>query len=638
MRARTGPPLSPALAGLRLRALAGSVRRGAVVLLLLPLLALSALAQPSSAPTGAAAEAPGGWPALDRAPAIAMRGTPALAPDFASLPYADPSAPRGGRLDLSLLGTFDSLNPFIVKGSAPAFIRGYVVESLMARSLDEPFTLYPLIARTVSTDGARSFVEFVLDPAARFSNGAPVTSADVLFSFELMREMGRPNHRLYYGKVSRAEAPAAHTVRFTFAEPDPELPLIMGLMPVFCRTAVDREHFAETSLTAPVGSGPYRIGAVEAGAAVTLERDGTYWGRNLPFNRGLYNFDTVRFTYFRDANTEFEAFKKGLVDARFESDPGRWETGYDFPAARAGDVVRETIPTGTPKPYSAFVFNTRRPIFADRRVREALIELFDFEWLDRTFYHGLYRRTSSFFEGSVLASTGLEAGTRERALLAPFAGVVVNDVLAGTYRPPESDGSGRDRGRLRSALGLLEAAGWSLKQGALVNRATGRPFAFEIMVVTREQERLALAYASQLKRAGITAQVRFVDAVQFDARRGAYEFDMMPYAWSQSLSPGNEQAFYFGSAAADTPGTRNYMGAKSPAVDAAIAALLEARGEADYVAAARTLDRVLISGAYALPLFHTPGQWLARWTRIERPRRPSLYGTLPETWWRVPGR
>lgn len=613
-------------------------RRAIAAAVLLAALALPVAAQTPVplAPTPHASAA-GGWLPLDRAPAIAMRGTPALAPDFSALPYANPAAPRGGRLDLSLLGTFDSLNPFIVKGSAPGFVRGYVVESLMARSLDEPFTLYPLIARAVSTDAARSFVEFALDPAARFSNGAPVTSADVLFSFELMREMGRPNHRLYYGKVSRAEAPDAHTVRFTFAEPDPELPLIMGLMPVFCHTAVDRERFAETTLTAPVGSGPYRIGAVEAGAAVTLERDPAYWGQAVSFNRGLYNFDTIRFTYFRDANTEFEAFKKGLVDARFETDPGRWETGYDFPAARAGAVVRETIPTGTPKPYSAFVFNTRRALFADRRVREALIALFDFEWLDRTFYHGLYRRTGSFFEGSVLASTGLAADARERALLAPFAGAVVEDVLDGTYRPPDSDGSGRDRRQLRTALDLLEAAGWGLRQGALVNRTTGRPFAFEIMVATREQERLALAYASQLKRAGISAQVRFVDAVQFDARRGAYEFDMMPFAWSQSLSPGNEQAFYFGSAAADTPGTRNYMGAKSPAVDAAIAALLAARGEADYVAAARALDRALISGAYAVPLFHTPGQWLARWTRIERPRRASLYGTLPETWWRVPG-
>ncbi|MEP9353057.1 extracellular solute-binding protein [Xanthobacter sp. KR7-65] len=567
-----------------------------------------------------------------------MRGAPDLAPDFTALPYANPDAPQGGRLTLSLLGTFDSLNPFIVKGSAPLFLRGSVTESLMARSLDEPFTLYPLIARTVSTDAARSYVEFELDPAARFSDGSPLTSADVIFSFALMRDAGRPNHRLYYGKVARAEAPDAHRVRFTFTEPDPELPLIMGLLPVFSQTATERERFEETSLTPLLGSGPYRVAQVNAGATVTLTRNPDYWGRNLAFNRGLYNFERLDYIYFRDANSEFEAFRKGLVDARFEGDPGRWETGYDFPAVRSGEVVKEMIPTGTPKPYSAFVFNTRRPLFADIRVRQALIELFDFEWLDRNFYHGLYRRTASFFEGSELASTGRSADARERALLAPFPGSVVPDVLAGTYRPPVSDGSGRDRTRLKGALGLLEAAGFVLRKGALVEAASGRPFAFELMVVTRDQERLALAWQAQLKRAGISLAVRIVDAVQFDARRGAFDFDMIPYAWGQSLSPGNEQAFYFGSAAADTPGTRNYMGVKSPAVDAAIAALLAAREEEDYIAAVRALDRVLISGAYAVPLFHTPGQWLARWTRIERPKRAALYGTLPDTWWHADGR
>ncbi|ABS69091.1 extracellular solute-binding protein family 5 [Xanthobacter versatilis] len=596
------------------------------------LLALLLLGTPAQVCEPASAQA------LDRAPAIAMRGTPDLPATFAALPYADPNAPKGGHLDLSLLGTFDSLNPFIVKGSAPLIMRNYVIESLMARSLDEPFTLYALLAQSVTSDAERSFVAFALNPAAHFSDGSPVTADDVLFSFTLMRDMGRPNHRLYYGKIARAEAPDTHTVRFTFTEPDPELPLIMGLMPVFKKASIDRDRFEETTLTPLTGSGPYRVGAVDAGASVTLERNPDYWGRTVPFNRGLYNFDRIRFFYFRDANTEFEAFKKGLIDARFETDPGRWETGYDFPAARSGDVVKELIPTGTPKPYSAFVFNTRRPLFADRRVRQALIELFDFEWLDKNFYHGLYRRTASYFEGSVLSSSGVPADARERALLDPYPDAVVPEVLAGTFRPPVSDGSGRDRERLKSALQLLDKAGWMLRQGALVNRETGRPFAFEIMVATREQERLALAYQSQLKRAGIAAQVRYVDAVQFDARRGAYEFDMMPFAWSQSLSPGNEQAFYFGSAAADTPGSRNYMGAKSPAIDAAIAALLAARDEDEYVSAARALDRVLVSGAYGVPLFHTPGQWLARWTRIERPQRASLYGTLPETWWRVPGK
>lgn len=576
--------------------------------------------------------------ALDKASAIAMRGKPALPPGFTALAYANPNAPKGGRLTLSLLGTFDSLNPFIVKGTSPAVLRGTVTESLMARSLDEPFTLYPLIARTVSTDEKRSFVEFGLDPAARFSDGSALTSADVLFSFALMRDMGRPNHRLYYGKITKAEAPDAHTVRFTFAEPDPELPLIMGLMPVFSEQATDRSRFEETTLTPLLGSGPYRVTNVNAGAALTLERNPDYWGRNVAFNRGLYNFDRLDTVYFRDANSEFEAFRKGLIDARFESDPGRWETAYDFPAVRSGEVVKETIPTGIPKPYSAFVFNTRRPLLADIRVRRALIELFDFEWLDRSFYHGLYRRTGSFFEGSALSSLGRPADARERALLAPFPGSVVPDVLAGTYRPPVSDGSGRDRTRLKVALDLLEQAGFVLRKGALVDAGNGRPFALELMVVTRDQERLALAWQAQLKRAGITLNVRNVDAVQFDTRRQAYDFDMMPYAWSQSLSPGNEQAFYFGAAAADTPGSRNYMGAKAPAIDATIVALIAARDEEAYVAAARALDRVLISGAYAVPLFHTPGQWLAHWTRIARPERASLYGTLPETWWRVPGK
>lgn len=568
-------------------------------------------------------------------PAIAMRGAPMLAAPFGPLPYANPDAPKGGRLTLSQTGTFDSLNPFIVKGTSPGLMRGYVVESLMARSLDEPFTLYPLLAEAVATDAARTEVTFALDPRARFSDGRPVTADDVIFSFELMRDVGRPNHRLYYGKVARAEALDERTVRFTFAEPDRELPLIMGLMPVFSRAATDRARFDETSLAPLVGSGPYKVGAVSPGATLTLERNPDYWGRDLPFNRGLYNFDEIRLDYFRDANAEFEAFRKGLVDARFEGDPGRWQTGYDFPAARRGEVVRDTIRTGTPRPYYALIFNTRRPLFEDIRVRQALIELFDFEWLARNFYHDLYARTGSVFQGSALSAQGVAADAREQALLAPFPGAVTPAAMDGSFRPPASDGSGRDRERLRAALDLLAAAGWHLSDGSLRN-GEGQPFRFEIMVATREQERLALAYAAQLRRAGINAGVRLVDAVQFDARRNAYDFDMVPYALGQSLSPGNEQAFYFGSAAADTPGTRNYMGARSPALDAAIAALIAADDAAGHQAAARAIDRLVMSGAYGVPLFHTPGQWLARWTRIGRPERPSLYGSPPETWWRVP--
>lgn len=567
--------------------------------------------------------------------AIAMHGDAALPDTFDHLAYANPDAPKGGRLTLSASGTFDSLNPFIVKGSATPFVRGNVVESLMVRSYDEPFTLYGLIARTVETDEDRSYVQFALDPRARFSDGAPVTVEDVLFSWRLLRDKGRPNYRLYYAKVTHAEAVGPRTVRFTFEGPDRELPLIMGLMPILPRHATDEGNFDSTSLAPLLGSGPYVVSGVQPGASVTLTRNPDYWGKDLPVTRGLHNFAELRFDYFRDGNTEFEAFKRGLIDARFEIDPTRWQTGYDFAAVRRGDVIKEVIPTRLPKPHYALVFNTRRPIFADLNVRRAIIELFDFPWIDRNLYYGLYARTAGFFDGSDLSALGRPASSMERALLLPYPGAVRRDVMAGTYKPPQADGSGRDRARLRAALDLLDDTGWRLKNGRLVN-ADDVPFSFEIMVATREQERLCLAFASQLARAGIEARIRMVDPVQFDARRNSYDFDMVPFTWAQSLSPGNEQAFYFGSDAAATSGTRNYMGMRSPAADALIARLAAAVSRDDLETASRALDRVLMSGAYAVPLFHAPGQWLARWKQIQHPPTPSLYGTLPETWWRTP--
>ncbi|MEW6255732.1 MAG: extracellular solute-binding protein [Pseudomonadota bacterium] len=538
-------------------------------------------------------------------------------------------------MTLSLAGTFDSLNPFIVRGSSTPFLRGTVFESLMTRSYDEPFTLYGLLASDISTDEARSHVVFTLNPAARFSDGTAVTVKDVLFSWSLLKEKGRPNYRLYYGKVTRAEAVDARRVRFDFAEPDRELPLIMGLMPVLPRHATDAQTFDETSLKAPIGSGPYVVAQVQAGTSVTLARNPGYWAAGLPVTRGIYNFDELQFDYFRDGNTEFEAFKRGLVDARFETDPSRWETGYDFAAVRDGAVIKETIPTALPRPHYALVFNTRRALFSDVRVRRALIELFDFPWINRNLFHGLYARTTGFFDGSDLSSLGRPANAQERVLLDRSTLPVPPEVMEGTFSSPEADGSGRDRGQLRRALALLSEAGWHLDRGRLVN-AQGTAFQFDIMVTTREQERLCLAFASQLARAGIQANIRMVDGVQFDARRASYDFDMVPFTWVQSLSPGNEQAFYFGSEAALSPGTRNYMGMRDAAADAAIQALAGADTRTDLQTAARAIDRILISGAYGVPLFHAPGQWLARWQHIQRPAALSLYGTLPETWWRSP--
>ena len=566
-----------------------------------------------------------------------MHGEPTWPAGFTRLPYANPNAPKGGRLVQGVLGTFDSLNPLIVKGIAPPAIRNYVVESLMARGYDEPFTLYGLIARGVETDAERSYVTFHLDPAAKFSDGAPVTAEDVIFSWQLLRDKGRPNHRTYYAKVAKAEAIGEQAVRFDLSgSDDREIALILGLMPVLAKHAVNPETFEETSFQAPLGTGPYLVAEVDPGKSVTLKRNPHYWGRDLSINRGLWNFDEIRLDYYREANSHLEAFKRGLYDFRNELDPGRWQTAYDFPALREGRVLKEALPTGVPKASSYYVFNTRRAVFSDVRVREAILLLFDFEWINHGYFFDLYRRSASYFDDSELSSHGRPADQREKALLAPFANAVRADVLDGAWSPPVSDGSGRDRATLKRALALLAASGYELRGTELVERKSGRPLTFEILVKARDEERLALLFSQSLKRAGIAARVRMVDAVQYEGRRLTYDFDMIEYRWDQSLSPGNEQAFYWGSAAADQPGTRNYMGVKSAAVDAMIAALLKAEGRADFVASVRALDRVLISGFYVIPLFYPPAQWIARWTTVGRPATTSLYGYLPETWWREP--
>jgi peptide/nickel transport system substrate-binding protein len=568
---------------------------------------------------------------------IAMHGEPALPPGFDRLPYANPAAPKGGRLTQGVLGTFDSINPFIVKGLALSQIRGYVVESLLARGYDEPFTLYGLLARTVETDADRTYVTFALDPAAKFSDGRPVTAEDVIFSWQLLRDKGRPNFRTYYVKVARAEALSERVVRFDLTGAnDRELPLILGLMPVLAKHAVNPDTFEDTTFEPIVGSGPYVVGKVEPGRTIALKRDPNYWGRGLAINRGVWNFDEVRFDFYRDANSNLEAFMKGLYDVRVEMDPSRWETAYDVPAVRDGRIVREAFPNGLPKQFSGLVFNTRRPIFSDIRIREALALLLDFEWINHNFFFNRYKRSASYFEDSELSARGRPASERERALLKPFAGSVRADIMDGTWQPPVSDGSGRDRDTLKRALALLAAAGYVLDGTVLRSRATQRPFSFEVLVTSKDQERLALAFSRDLKRAGITARTRVVDAVQYDRRRTTYDYDMIEYRWDQSLSPGNEQAFYWGSAAADADGTRNYMGVKSAAVDALIAAMLEARERDEFISATRALDRVLMSGFYVVPLYHLPTQWVARWTTIAHPAESSLFGYLPETWWHEP--
>ena len=572
-----------------------------------------------------------------QAPGIAMHGLPALAGAFSHFPYANPAAPKGGRLVLGAQGTFDSVNPFPVKGLTAAHgITTFLIEPLMRRSLDEPFTLYPLIARAADVPADRSAVTFRLDPRARFSDGRPVTSDDVRFTFELLREKGRPNYRNAYGKVAQVETPDPHTIRFDLAGAnDRELPLILGLMPVLAKHAVDPAAFDATSFTPLLGSGPYVVGEVRPGESITYRRDANYWGADLSANRGTFNFDEVRYDYYRDANSLFEAFKAGLVDVRFESDPTRWLNGYDIPAVRDGRIVREALPNRLPKGMSGFVFNTRRPPFDDVRVREALGFMFDFEWANKNLFGGVYRRTGSYFDGSPeLSARGRPADVAERALLAPYFGAVRPDILEGRWQPPTSDGSGRDRETARLALALLVQAGFERRGNTLRDGKSGEPLAFEIMAVSRDQERIALTFAKSLARIGVDVRIRLVDSVQFERRRQRYDFDMMIASWPVSPSPGNEQIFRWGSASADREASFNFAGAKSAAIDAMIEAMLGATEPDSFMAAVRALDRVLLSGFYVVPLYHLPDQWVAHDARLKRPAAIPLLGAAVELWWR----
>ncbi|MEP2116627.1 MAG: extracellular solute-binding protein [Bauldia litoralis] len=575
---------------------------------------------------------------------IAMIGEPALPADFTHLPYANPDAPKGGQITYGVVGTYDSLNSFIVQGGTtssrglrdPVF-GNLVFESLLSRSSDEAFTLYGMLAESVETPDDRSWVEFTLNPDARFSDGEPVTVDDVIFSMEILRDKGRPNYRYYYGKIDDYERVGERGIRFNIATAkDRELPLILGLMPILPKHAIDPETFDKSTLTPPIGSGPYVITDVGAPNYIVFKRNPDYWARDLPIQKGLYNYDEIRIDYYRDANAMFEAFKKGLYEVNPEGDPAQWNKGYDFPALNQGRVVKETFNTGTPKGMSGFVFNTRRPIFKDIAVRRALAKLFDFGWVNTNLYYDAFDRAAGYFNDSELSSIGIPASDREKELLAPYPDAVVAEVMDGTYRPASSDSSGADRTVLREALSELQGAGYELKDGALVNTASGKPLAFEILVTTKEDERLALAYQRTLARIGIQASIRNVDASQYQLRRQTFDFDMIRNSWGASLSPGNEQSFRWSQEAADQDGSFNYPGASQPAIDAMIEAMLAARTRDEFVAAVRALDRVLVSGFYVVPLFYLPDQWMARWTTVEHPEQTSINGAKLETWWRVP--
>ena len=573
---------------------------------------------------------------------IAMIGEPALPPDFTHFPYANPDAPKGGELVYGEAGGFDNLNPHITKGRYAWGMRVHVFESLLARSWDEPFTLYGLIAETVETPEDRAWVEFHLRPEARFSDGDPVTVDDVIFSVEILRDRGRGNMRRYYGEVSSMDRVGERGVRFNFKDPEPgaernrELPLLLGLMPIHKKAYWEGKAFDETTLEPPVGSGPYVVESLEPNRNIQFRRNPDYWARDLPARRGLHNYDVIRYEYFGDKSAQFEAFKTGEIRVFWEGDPAHWEEAYDFPAARDGHVKRGDIKHGRPSGMRGFVFNTRHSLFQDLRVRRALEAAFDFEWINETLHRGAYERTTSYFSNSDLAHSGPAEGL-ERELLLPYADQLPPGTLEDGWRPTTGDGSGRDRQRLRRARGLLEEAGWTVQDGVLRD-AGGNGFEFEILVRSASDEKISELFVQSLEPLGIRASVRLVDSAQYQARRTEYDYDMIINRWGLSLSPGSEQAFYWGSDGVNTPGTRNYMGVASPAVDAMVAAITEARTSEAFTAAIRALDRVLSAGTYVIPFWYSSVAWFAWWEEQRFPP-PPLYGAWIEwsaPWWSDP--
>ncbi len=578
--------------------------------------------------------------AAEKRHALAMHGEPALPGTYTHFPYANPGAPKGGAVTYCVIGTFDNLNPFILK-SMRTTARGVidqeygnlVFEPLMVRSADEPFTVYGHLAEKVETDAERTWVEFTLNEKARWSDGKPVTPEDVIFTYETYAAKGRPPYKDRMKAIARIEKTGERTVKFTLnAESNREFPLILAITPIIAKHATDAETFDKTTLVPMIGSGPYVVDKVAPGARITFRRNPDYWAKDLPQKKGFDNYDTVAIEYFRDDGARLEAFKKGICHISPESNPGRWETGYDFPAVANGEVIKAAYRNGLPAPTIGMVFNTRRPVFADLKVRKALAMLYDFEWVNKNLYYDKYRRTGSYWQNSELSALTVPAGETEKSLLGQYAGEVAPDVLDGTYRPTQTDGSGRDRQVLREALRLLGEAGFKLDGRTLVGK-DGKPLAFEYMT-SESNDKIALSYQRTLERLGIAVTLRAVDETQFQQRRQTFEYDMMMANYSASLSPGIEQTGRWGSQSKDAEGSFNYAGVASPAIDAAIRTIVSQRDRAPFVDAVRALDRLLISGHYLIPTQHNPEQWVAFWKQFKQPEKTALYGYQLATWWR----
>ncbi len=563
--------------------------------------------------------------------ALSLLDAPKYGPDFKHLDYVNPDAPKGGSVTYGALGTFDSFNPFIVKGTAAA-LPG-LFETLTTRTEDDDPSGYGLIAESMEVAPDKSWIIFNLRPEARWHDGKPITADDVVFSFNMLKEFD-PQLHSYYANVVKGEALEEHRVKFTFESGgNRELPVIMGELTVLPKHWWEGRKFDDVLLEPPLGSGPYKLGKYEMGRSLTMERVPDYWGKDVPVRIGTNNFDKVTYTYYRDPEVAFEAFKSGRIDLRSENSAKRWATQYEFPAVKAGRVKKEVIPHDQPVGMQGFIFNTRRDFFSDRRVREAIGYAFDFEWSNKALFFGQYSRTRSYYQNSEMAATGLPS-PEELELLNPLKGQIPDEVFTTEYNPPTTDGSGNNRDNLAKAAQLLEEAGWKVENGKRVK--DGRPFTFEILLDDQAFERIVQPFIQNLQRVGITASMRTLqDASQYEQRTDEFDFDMVVGGWGETLSPGNEQREFWGSAAADDKGSQNLAGIKDPAIDKLVDALIHTPSRKDLIIRCRALDRVLQWNYFVVPNFHLAAYRIAYWDKFSLPpKRPDpLFSPGTSGWW-----
>ena len=564
--------------------------------------------------------------------AIAMHGKPKYSENFSHLDYVNPIAPKGGKIIFSSTGSFDSFNPFILKGNVVAGINN-LYDTLTASSSDEAFTEYGLIADKIEWPNDRSWVSYKIRKEALWHDGKKITPEDVIWTFNTLMEKGHPFYRYYYSDVIEVIKVNEDIVRFNFKDANNlELPLIVGQLPVLPKHYWYGKNFEETSMEIPIGSGPYKIKNFDPGRSITYELNSTYWGRNIPIKKGTENFEFIRYEYYKDRSVEREAFKSGDIDFFSENTSKDWATNYDTPAVKKGLIKKELIDHENPQGMQAFVFNIRKDIFKDKRVRKALTYAFDFEWTNKNLFYDAYKRTNSYFENSELASSGLPQ-EKELEFLNPYMDVLPKEIFINEYNPPKTNGSGFIREELQKATSLLQSSGWKLVNGELKNERLNKKFEFEILLVSPAFERIVLPFKNNLKKLGINVSVRTIDSAQYQNRINNFDFDMIVSTFSQSLSPGNEQKGFWGSDAADTNGSRNLVGIKSTIIDMLIEKIIVSKEREELINATKALDRVLLWNHYVIPQWHISSYRTLYWDIFDKPLTRPKYSLGTNTWW-----